>query len=69
MKEIDGMRDFLEKEMGQLKAGQVNTDLIHQKLGQIEEQVLRLLDKVGLCFSVCVCVCVGLCFCNVVIMC
>ena len=41
------MRDFLEGEMGQLKAGEVHTDLIHLKLGQIEDQVKLLLDRVG----------------------
>ena len=40
------MRDFLESEMGQLKAGEVHTDLIHLKLGQIEDQVKLLLDRV-----------------------
>ena len=40
------MRHFLENEMEQLMAGQVHTDVIQQKLGEIEEQVVRLLDKV-----------------------
>ena len=42
------MRDFLDGEMGQLKAGEVHTDLIHLKLGQIEDQVKLLLDRVGI---------------------
>ena len=41
------MRQFLDGEMGQLKAGQVHTDLIQLKLGQIEDQVKRLLDRVS----------------------
>ncbi|KAL5263852.1 hypothetical protein ACHWQZ_G005059 [Mnemiopsis leidyi] len=46
LSEIYEMRDFLESEMGQLKAGEVHTDLIHLKLGQIEDQVKLLLDRV-----------------------
>ena len=46
MKEIEDMRVFLEKELGQLKAGQVHSDLIQQKLGEIEDQVKLLLERV-----------------------
>ena len=49
MKEIEDMRVFLEKELGQLKAGQVHSDLIQQKLGEIEDQVKLLLERVP-CF-------------------
>ena len=44
--EIKTMQEFLENEMDQVKAGHVDTDVIQLKLGEIEDQVVRLLEKV-----------------------